>query len=49
MEKIVQGPVVPSATDNTSIGRILLLVTYLFVGSLLALVAAGSVWAVSLA
>jgi len=35
----------PSTTDQTSLGRILFLVTYLFVGSVLALSAASSAWA----
>ena len=49
MEKIAQGSVMPSRTDNNSIGRTLLLVTYLFAGSVLALSAASSAWAASLA
>ena len=35
----------PSTTEQPSIKHILLLVTYLFVGSVLALSAASSVWA----
>ena len=49
MDRTAQGSVIPSRTDKISIGRILLLVTYLFAGSVLALSAAGSAWAASLA
>jgi hypothetical protein len=49
MDRTAQGSFIPSRTDKISIGRILLLVTYLFVGSVLALSAASSAWAASLA
>ncbi|MGB5409474.1 MAG: hypothetical protein WBN43_22145 [Thiogranum sp.] len=49
MGNTVGRSVMPSTTDKTSVGRILLLVTYLFVGSVLALSAASAAWAAGIA
>jgi hypothetical protein len=48
MDNTVRRSAIPSTTDSTSIGRILFLVTYMFLGSLLALSAASSAWAAGL-
>jgi len=49
MDKTTGRSVVRYTSGNASVGRILLLVTYLFVGSVLALSAASSAWAAGIA
>ena len=49
MDNKAQDSVLPSTSGNASIGRILILVTYLFVGSVLALSAASAAWAAGIA
>jgi hypothetical protein len=48
MDNTVRRSAIPSTRDSASIGRILFLVTYMFLGSVLALSAASSAWAASL-
>jgi len=49
MNKTAQRSVIPSTRDMTSVRHMLFLVTYMFLGSVLALSAASSAWAAGLA